>query len=147
MPAGISHPWVGYASFCAIKFAGYSLAAHYISRSYGRTNLSPLRVGGTRTLIGMAAGAAYFGVWLAAQNFLAGWPSRTSNPNLSVAYLAGLLPIRIAEWWLLIWIFYDREFKDRALGWRTVGLGTIWSYVLDAPAIAGFIATAGVWIC
>ena len=24
-----------------------------------------------------------------------------------------------------------------------VGLGTIWSYVLDAPAIAGFIATAG----
>jgi hypothetical protein len=28
-----------------------------------------------------------------------------------------------------------------------VGFGTIWSYVLDAPAIAGFIATAGFWVC
>jgi hypothetical protein len=28
-----------------------------------------------------------------------------------------------------------------------VGLGTIWSYVLDVSAIAGLFATAGFWIC
>jgi hypothetical protein len=27
------------------------------------------------------------------------------------------------------------------------GLGTVWSYILDAPAMAGLITTAGVWIC
>src|SRR5258707_1290492 len=62
-------------------------------------------------------------------------------------YLAGLLPVRIVEWWLLIWLFYDRKLRQPAKGWRMVGLGTIWSYVLDAPAIAGFIATAGFWVC
>ena len=40
-----------------------------------------------------------------------------------------------------------RKLREVAKGWRMVGLGTIWSYVLDAPAIAGFIATAGVWVC
>ena len=31
MPAGISHPGLGYATFCAIKFAGYTAAAHFLS--------------------------------------------------------------------------------------------------------------------
>jgi hypothetical protein len=43
--------------------------------------------------------------------------------------------------------FYDRSLIDIAKGWRMVVLGTLWSYVLDAPAIFGFIATAGIWIC
>lgn len=147
MPAGLTHPWIGYASFCVIKLAGYTLAAKLISKSYGRTDIGALRVGGTRTLIGMAAGAAYFGVWMAAGHLMSRPPGTVFSQAFPVAYLAGLLPLRIAEWWLLIWIFYDREIKDRALGWRTVALGTVWSYILDAPAIAGFIATAGFWIC
>jgi hypothetical protein len=57
------------------------------------------------------------------------------------------LPVRIAECWLLIWLFYDRELREVAKDWRMVGLGTVWSYVLDAPATAGLIATAGIWIC
>jgi hypothetical protein len=55
--------------------------------------------------------------------------------------------VRIAEWWLLIWLFYDRELREVAKDWRMVGLGTVWSYVLDAPATAGLIATAGFWVC
>jgi hypothetical protein len=31
-------------------------------------------------------------------------------------YLAGLLPVRIAEWWLLIWLFYDRKLRQPAKG-------------------------------
>ena len=56
MPAGISHPGLGYATFCAIKFAGYTAAAHFLSMSYDR-DVSAWKVGAVRTLIGMAAGA------------------------------------------------------------------------------------------
>src|SRR5882724_3099688 len=137
MPAGFMYPGLGYATFCAIKFAGYSAAGHFLSQRYGRTDLSPWKVGAVRTLIGMAAGAAYFGLWQLID-------PRAFNPgpdsdHTSLPYLIGLLPVRIAEWWLLIWLFYDRELRESAKGWRMVGLGTIWSYVLDAPAIAGFI--------
>ena len=146
MPAGFTNPALGYAGFCAVKFAGYALAARYISRAYGRPDIGALRVGATRTLIGMAAGAAYFGIWMAAQKSY-GRPPSTAFHAFPFLYLAGLLPLRIAEWWLLIWIFYDRRLEQRAKGWRTVALGTGWSYVLDAPAIAGFFATAGFWVC
>ena len=145
MPAGIMHPGLGYATFCAIKFAGYTAAAHFLSMSYKRDDLASWKVGAVRTLIGMAAGAAYFGLW-----FLIDPTARQPGGPLSgfpYLYLAGLLPVRIAEWWLLIWLFYDRKLREPAKGWRMVGLGTIWSYVLDAPAIAGFIATAGFWVC
>jgi hypothetical protein len=144
MPAGFTHPAVGYASFCLVKFAGYSLAARFISRSYGRSEIGAWKVGGARTLIGMAAGAAYFGLWKAGTP-----PGRPPSAFQAWPfwYLAGLLPVRIAEWWLLIWLFYDRKFEQVAKGWRTVAAGTAWSYVLDAPAIAGFFATAGFWVC
>jgi hypothetical protein len=127
-----------------IKFAGYTAAGRFLSMQYDR-DVSAWKVGAIRTLIGMAAGAAYFVVW----NFF----ERSTFQVKAVAgydhwfYLAGLLPVRIAEWWLLIWLFYDRELREVAKGWRMVGLGVIWSYVLDAPAIAGFIATAGFWVC
>lgn len=147
MPAGLAHPAIGYASFCAIKFAGYTLAARFISKSYGRPDIGALRVGATRTLIGMIAGAAYFGLWWVAQRYAMRPPGVSPNQSAPLLYMAGLLPIRVAEWWLLIWIFYDRELTQRAKGWRTVGLGTVWSYILDAPAIAGFLVTAGFWVC
>src|SRR5438874_807762 len=63
MPAGNSNPGLGYATFCAIKFAGYTAAAHFLSMSYNRDDLASWKVGGVRTLIGMAAGAAYYGLW------------------------------------------------------------------------------------
>ena len=140
MPAGISNPGLGYATFCAIKFAGYTAAAHFLSMSYNRDDLASWKVGAVRTLIGMAAGAAYLGLWMVIDH-------RVFSPSGNWLYLVGLLPVRIAEWWLLIWLFYDRKLREPAKDWRMVGLGTIWSYVLDAPAIAGFIATAGFWIC
>ena len=86
MPGGASSPAVGYAVFGAIKFAGYSLAARVISRRYARSDRNPFTVGGTRTLIGVAAGALYFGIL-------------TVLPQKAVAtggllFLAGLIPMR-----------------------------------------------------
>jgi hypothetical protein len=88
----------------------------------------------------MAAGATYAGFWGV-------FEQRVFGPSGFWLYLACLLPVRIAEWWFLIWLFYDRKLREPAKGWRMVGLCTVWSYVLDLPAIAGFFVTAGFWIC
>ena len=145
MPGGISNPGLGYATFCAIKFGGYTVAAHFLSMHYDRSEVSAWKVGAVRTLIGMTAGAAYFGLWFVVDR--GGYHPGGGFGSSPFPYLAGLLPVRIAEWWLLIWLFYDRELREPAKDWRMVGLGTLWSYVLDAPVIAGFIATAGFWVC
>jgi hypothetical protein len=139
MPAGLANPVLGYAGFCAVKLAGYSLAGWYLCRCYSRPDVGALRVGATRTIIGMVAGALYFALWWTTGNLSAG--------QASYLYLAGLLPVRLAEWWLVIWIFYDRKLTRPAQGWKAVLLGTAWSYVLDAPAIAGLLAVGGFWIC
>jgi len=138
MPAGVSNPVIGYLGFCAVKFAGYSLAARFISRSYQRTDRSAFLIGGVRTLIGIAAGAAYYNIWRLIPDAAAAG---------GIGYLGGLLPVRLAEWWLLLWLFYDRQLQQRPMDWRTVGLATVWSYALDVPALIGFFVTGGVWIC
>ncbi len=143
MPAGLTNPALGYAGFCAVKLAGYSLAGWYLSRSYRRPDIGALRVGATRTLIGMATGALYFWLWAASGALF----TRPASDTGSYLYLAGLLPVRLAEWWLLIWIFYDRKLAQPAKGWRNVILGTAWSYFLDAPAIAGLLVVGGFWVC
>jgi hypothetical protein len=148
VPAGIEHPALGYLGFVAVKFAGYSLAARAITWSYARNDLNPFLVGGARTLIGIATGAAYLGVWLSAAYFGVGAFARPPSAITGeVLYLAGLLPVRIAEWWLLLWIFYDRQLRQATKGWRTVGLATAWSYALDVPAVMGFLVVGKLWIC
>lgn len=138
MPAGVSNPVIGYIGFCAVKFVGYSLAARFISRRYERTDRSVFTVGGVRTLIGMAVGAAYFSLW----RLMPG-----AAEAGSIGYLGGLIPVRLAEWWFLLWLFYDRQFQQTRKNWRTAVLATAWSYALDVPALIGFFVTGGVSIC
>jgi len=58
------------------------------------------------------------------------------------------LPIRIAEWLLLIWIFYDRHFLLKKLDTKAVAGGIAWSYVLDAVGIgAALVLPGGIWVC
>jgi hypothetical protein len=59
--------------------------------SYHRDDIASWKVGGVRTLIGIAAGAAYLGLWLVIDQ-------RVFSPGGYWPYLAGLLPVRIAEW-------------------------------------------------
>jgi hypothetical protein len=106
-----------------VKFAGYSLAANLISQAYERSDLSARLVGGVRTLVGVAGAALYVGLLLSL--FHRGLPGGFGT------FLPGLVLIRFAEWWLLIWLFYDRGLKTTALDAKVAVLGTIWSFALD----------------
>lgn len=129
----IANPITGGLIFVAIKFFGYSFAARLISQHYSAVGLNRFKVGGARTLIGVIFGTIYF--YLASVVF----------PGVLV--LLGLIPIRIVEWTLLICWFYDRELKDWTRLRDVIVLGTIWSFMLDLPALLGFCAVAAFWVC
>ena len=136
MPATLEVSATGYLTFAAVKFAGYSLFGLVLSRGYS-VKRSVWAVGGARTLLGMAVGSAYFGLWYAFSKMDIG----------RAPYVIGLVPIRCAEWWLLLWWFYDRALAKPRLGWNMVLLGTIWSYICDLPAILGYLLTGGLSVC
>jgi hypothetical protein len=64
-----------------------------------------------------------------------------------VGFYALLAPIRMCEWLILLRLFFHRDWKwSRSL--KLAALGTVWSYVLDIPAImAVFVIPGGAWIC
>lgn len=64
------------------------------------------------------------------------------------AYLAGLLPVRLAEWLLLLHLFFDRNLKKRAKDIKSVLAGAAWSYCLDAVGVgAALVIPGGIWFC
>jgi hypothetical protein len=135
MPLG-AEP-LGLAYFAAIKFAGYSAAAVLLNRKAPRPSHSAWLVGGARTAIGLATGFVAI--------LLAGWlntgPSR-------FAFYPLLAPIRILEWLFLLALFYRGQAWSRRRGFGYSLLGTLWSYVLDVPAVLSmFVLPHGAWIC
>jgi hypothetical protein len=138
MPFGPS--LLGFTYFVGIKAGGYCAAAGVLNRLYadtpGPAQQPALAVGLTRTAIGITAGVTYGALWIAA------------NIHSASLYLAGLLPIRLAEWLALIWIFYDRPLVLRTQDAKAIAGGTVWSYVLDAIGIgAAFVLPGGMWVC
>jgi hypothetical protein len=138
VPAGTESPVIGYVTFCAVKLIGYSLAARMIALRYKRPDQSALVIGGVRTLIGMVAGAAYFSIWSVI-------PFAAATGG--IGYLAGLMPVRVAEWRLLLTLYFERECRDIPRTNQIIWMATAWSYILDIPAIMGFVVTGGIWIC
>ncbi|MGN6150936.1 MAG: hypothetical protein ACTHOH_02865 [Lysobacteraceae bacterium] len=128
---------LGVVYFCAIKFGGYTAMAAVLRRRYPGPTAAPWAVGLVRTLIGLAVG---IGVMLAAAHL--------HVIPASAAFYLLLLPVRLAEWLLLLRLFYERpEWRwKRALGWASIGY--VWSCLLDLPALAAvFLLPGGVWIC
>ncbi|HEU4509441.1 MAG TPA: hypothetical protein VFR78_14440 [Pyrinomonadaceae bacterium] len=138
MPGGLNNPVLGYVAFTTVKFGGYTLAAWRLNQSYPEHARNVAAVGGARTGIGMIAGAAL--------GFLL-FPLMLINEFGLLAYYVAFIPVRLVEWWIIILLFYDRHLQTKAKDWRNAGLGTIWSYVLDVPALIGLLATGGLWIC
>ncbi len=138
MPGGLSEPLQGILAFTGIKFAGYSLAALYLNKSYPNSNPNFLVVGLIRTIIGIA-----FGVVLATISF----PFVFVSGLGFLIYFLGLIPIRLLEWLIVIRFFYDKGLEDKQKMWKNLILGAVWSFLLDIPALLGLSLICNFWIC
>lgn len=127
----------GLLYFAGVKFAGYTAMAYWLRSRYPRPTASPWKAGLVRTAIGLAVGVGIMA--------LAG---KLDLDAPSGAFYALLFPVRIAEWLLLLRLFYERpDWRwGRATGWAV--LGYFWSCLLDVPAVASvFLLPGGAWIC
>ena len=143
MPAG--QGVVGYIAFAGVKFAGYTLAAFALKKAYPSAGTSTIKVGLARTGIGIVAGALFGGIWLLlSTRFEDSWPDWMAGS----VFFGLLIPIRLAEWSLLIHLFFDRGLVQRAKDLKCAAYGSLWSFVLDAIGIvAAFVVPGGFWIC
>jgi hypothetical protein len=135
---------LGFAYFAGVKFAGYSAAALVLGRAY-KTPANALKVGLARTGIGLVAGTLFGGAsFLISTRLQNRWPGW-----VTVSLFFGfLIPIRLAEWSLLIHLFFDRGLTQRDKLLDSAALGSLWSFVLDAVGIfAAFVVPGGLWIC
>ena len=136
---------LGFFYFSAAKAAGYTAISVAIKKGYGLLGSAkpPVWVVGlTRTAIGLGVGAIYGAIWI----YLINKYQRADE--LQSLFYAGLLPVRFAEWTLVIWIFFDRSLQNRAKWWIYAGLGVLCSYVLDAIGVgAAFVLPGGIWVC
>ncbi|HXF39277.1 MAG TPA: hypothetical protein VN687_06155 [Blastocatellia bacterium] len=128
---------IGLAAFPAIKFTGYALAGRFLKHRYQDPGISSIKFGAARTVLGIFAGITYA--------CLVG-SVKSSDTRI---YL-GLAPVRIVEWLLIIWIFFEygslTSNKQRLIGYSL--LGVVWSYFLDLFGLLPLIIIPGwFWVC
>jgi hypothetical protein len=141
MPAGPGP--VGFVAFAGVKFVGYTLAALALKKAFKRPDTNIFKVALARTGIGLVAGAIFGGIWI-----LAATGEGKAAGFASGLFFALLIPVRIAEWCLLIHLFFDKGLVDRNKDTKYAAFGVIWSFVLDAIGIfSAFVVPGGFWIC
>jgi len=138
MPGGPSgSAFVGLATFPAVKFFGYSLAGYVLKGRYGDPGVHSLSFGAARTLLGVVAGISYA--------VLAGRLAASEVP-----FYLGLIPVRVVEWSLIIWVFFEYG-KPEGKWSRPIkysALGVIWSYILDLYVLLPILFIPGwFWVC
>ena len=142
MPAGPGP--IGFIAFAGVKFAGYTFAAMALNRVY-KSSSNVIKVGLTRTGIGLVAGAVVGAIWFGLSMALVNrWPDWLA----SVAFFGLLIPIRLCEWAILIHLFFDKGLVERGRAFDCAAVGSFWSFALDAIGIgAAFVVPGGFWIC
>ena len=132
----------GLAYFTGVKLLGYTGYAYFLRNKLFDDQANgglarTLKIGGARTGIGLVAGITY-GTLVWATGIL----GRSDS-----YFLLGLFPVRLAEWWLLLWLFFRARIGDSKTAWG-IGVGTGVSYLLDAIGIgAALVLPGGVWVC
>lgn len=133
---------IAFVAFVGIKFVGYTAAARVLQRSYAAPQVSILKVGSARTAVGIVAGLAYGSIWMFGPRSVFG-----ANPSM-LWYFLGLVPIRMGEWSLILRVFFDRKDPDWKRLLTFAGLGSLWSYALDAIGMgAALVIPGGMWVC
>ena len=141
MPMGMTHPGSGAAVYLPVKLAGYTYAAKVLNNNYSKKHNIYL-VGTIRTLLGVVFGVSFASLLKEHGQHL------PSDSDHALFMLIGILIVlRIVEWWLVIWWFYDRKLERTAQDWGFVALGIIYSFLLDFPAWFFGLLASGVWIC
>ena len=115
---------LGLLYFAGVKLAGYSVAGYQLNRFIVSPHPRPIVFGLARTALGLVAGVSFGFLVL---KFGLG----KSEPLFYVA----LLPVRVAEWLLILWYFYFGAGFSRRRLLRFTAARTVWSYRLDLPAI------------
>jgi hypothetical protein len=156
MPAGPAP--LGFAYFAAAKFIGYTGFCHFFiapkcKEVLDRTSNSDsselrkgvplsIKAGVIRTLIGLVTGAivgiGFYKIPQIAMRY---------SPDTPY-FFALLIPVRIAEWWLLLrWVYGDFHLTPRQyLG--IIAIGIVTSFALDGLGVlAAFVIPGGAWIC
>jgi hypothetical protein len=118
MPMGPSP--LGY--FVGLKFVGYTAAAAVIRKLYPESKSTIARVGLARTTIGIGASAAHGAFWYLGSVHV----FRREDPNAWLD-LAGLFPVRIAQWIWLAYLFFGRDWMDPQKAFRVTAGGAVWS--------------------
>lgn len=133
---------LGFSAFVAVKLVGYTAGAKLLQRAYNTPQVGAYKVGSARTVLGLVAGLAYGGVWWVATRNVTG-----AGPSL-FWYFLGLVPVRLGEWSLILWIFFDRGSANGTKRLALASLGSLWSYALDALGIgAALVIPGGMWVC
>ncbi|HEX8764346.1 MAG TPA: hypothetical protein VF740_04260 [Candidatus Acidoferrum sp.] len=135
---------IGFAAFTGVKFLGYSVAASVLTTVFQSPRNAWL-VGLARTGIGLVAGTLFGGIWiLSGTLFHNQWPAW----GAALLFFGLLIPIRLAEWSLLIHFFFDRGLLQRVRDLKLATVGSAWSFVLDGVGIvSAFVIPGGFWVC
>jgi hypothetical protein len=138
MPAGPSI--IGGATFLAIKFLGYRYAGVKLNAAYAEIPpVPPNLFGAIRAGLGLIVGVGF-----------AVTAMQWNVSHAEILWFVLLLPVRLLEWSLVIWIFYERKLGrvNHARFTRCVMVGSLWSFILDLPATLSMIVVpGGMWIC
>lgn len=139
---------MGYFYLAVIKAGGYLGAAYFLTRIYhSDAHLRMWIVALTRLLLGLTVGLAYGGLWILVTRH------REIGSNLTL-YLWLLLPIRIAEWLVILRFFFDKSLTRHIKSYLLATAGAFWSYALDGLAImatalssARYVTEVMTWSC
>lgn len=127
---------VGSLCYFLLKFLCYSGYAKYLNHLYKKPN-NIWKVGIARTLLGVVIGALLNTLLLGALHIQLGAGRSPLGGRDSDIYFLLLTTIRIGEWLLIVWYFYDRELYISFKLAKAVLFGTLVSYLIDIPMMLG----------
>jgi hypothetical protein len=132
----------GTVIYASIKILGYSLFAKYLNSLFAKQN-NIWKVGLIRTAIGVVLGILHNAFFLSFLNVSMG--RSPIGGEDTILYFALLILLRIFEWGLIIFWFYEKKLLSNYRVAVAIALGVIWSFILDIPLLLGlFVAIASI---
>ena len=125
---------VGSFSYFLLKFFGYSFFAVYLNYLFSiKHNI--FKIGLVRTGLGISLGFAHNALFLSVLDVSMG-RSPIGGPD-TLLFFGLLVVLRIFEWFLILYWFYDRKLNHKKPIIFGISFGVIYSFILDVPVYIG----------